>query len=199
MSAGFSRARCARDCCDCEATYYVLMRLVFRTLLISASMTLGSAAVANAQTTTAVPPADADHSIVYELGWAGSYSRAEGFHPKGATLAFEVTPIPDRLELECGVTAIRSGGVTETSIDLLFKKPWTISKRVEFMAGVGPEIIHATGTEAGTFWGLSAIADVMFWPKKNIGWYLEPAYEVAFRHGGTHPDVAFAAGLIIGR
>jgi hypothetical protein len=136
---------------------------------------------------------------VYELGWAGSYSLAEGVHAKGGTFALEVTPIPDRLELECGVTTIRASGSMETSVDLLFKKPWRISRTVEVMAGVGPELIHATGAEAGTFWGLSAVADIMFWPKKNIGWYLEPGYEVAFRDGSAHHGLAMAGGLIIGR
>ena len=144
-------------------------------------------------------PAERDHAIVYEIGWAGSYAPAEGFHPKGATFAFEVTPIENRLELEVGVTAIRFDGVTETSVDLLFKKPWTLSQTVEFMAGVGPELIHATGPERSTFWGLSAVADIMFWPKKNVGWYLEPGYEADFRNGATRSGFAMAAGLLIGR
>ncbi len=136
---------------------------------------------------------------MFELGWAGDYSSAEGSHAKGATFAFEVTPIPDRLELESGVTTIRANGVSETSVDLLFKKPWSFSKTVEFMAGVGPEIVHATGPDAGTFWGVSAVADFMFWPKKNVGWYLEPGYEADFRHATARQGFAMAGGLIIGR
>jgi hypothetical protein len=27
----------------------------------------------------------------------------------------------------------------EWSVDLLFKKPWTLSKKAEFMVGIGPE------------------------------------------------------------
>jgi len=158
-----------------------------------------AATVASAQSAAPVPPKDEDHSIVYELGWAGDYSRAEGFHAKGATFAFEVTPVPDRLELEGGVAAIRANGVTETSVDLLFKKPWTLSKHIEFMAGIGPDVIHATGAEAGTFWGLSAVGDLMFWPKKNVGWYVEPGYEADFRAGTTRQGFAMAGGLIIGR
>jgi hypothetical protein len=158
-----------------------------------------AANVANAQSVASVAPTDEEHSIVYELGWAGDYSHAEGFHAKGATFAFEVTPVPDRLELEVGVTAIRAKGVTETSIDLLFKKPWTISKHIEFMAGIGPEAIHATGAEAGTFWGLSVVGDLMFWPTKNVGLYVEPGYEAAFRAGTTRQGFAMAAGLIVGR
>jgi hypothetical protein len=158
-----------------------------------------TATVASAQSPPPTPASDDDHVIVFELGWAGEYSGAEGFHAKGATFAFEVTPVKDRLELECGITAIRANGATETSVDLLFKKPWSLSKRVEFMAGVGPELIHATGAEPGTFWGISAVADFMFWPTRNVGWYLEPGYEAAFRAGATRQGLAFALGLIIGR
>jgi hypothetical protein len=90
-----------------------------------------AATTAGAQSVSNPAPKDEDHAVVYELGWAGDYSRDEGVHAKGATFAFEVTPIPDRLELEVGVTAIRANGVTESSVDLLFKKPWTLSKHVE--------------------------------------------------------------------
>jgi hypothetical protein len=39
----------------------------------------------------------------------------------------------------------------------------------------------------------------MFWPTRNIGWYIEPGYEVTFRHRATHHGIAVAAGLLIGR
>jgi hypothetical protein len=67
------------------------------------------------------------------------------------------------------------------------------------MVGVGPELIHATGPEHRTFWGVSAVLDFMFWPTTNIGWYLEPAYEATFRNGTTQHGMGIAAGLLIGR
>jgi hypothetical protein len=175
------------------------MLRVLLSLAAALALSVTAAASAHAQSVLPAPSQGDDHSIVFELGWAGSYSNLEGFHPMGATFAFEVTPVPDRLELEAGVSAIRARGATETSVDLLFKKPWTWSRQVEFMAGVGPELIHATGPEAGTFWGISAVADLMFWPRKNVGWYLEPGYEADFRGSATRQGFAMAAGLIVGR
>jgi hypothetical protein len=175
------------------------MPCLLRAVVTVGVLSAAAPSLASAQSTVPKPAGDEDHAIVYELGWAGEYSAAEGFHAKGATFAFEVTPVKDRLELECGVTAIRATGTTETSVDLLFKKPWSLSRRVEFMAGVGPEVIHASGVEAGTFWGVSGVADFMFWPKPNVGWYLEPGYEAVFRAGATRQGFAVAAGLIIGR
>ncbi|MGH9423539.1 MAG: hypothetical protein ACRD3J_26430 [Thermoanaerobaculia bacterium] len=153
----------------------------------------------SAQVAAPFSPVEKDHAIVYELGWAADWSRSEGLQPKGGTVAFEVTPIENWLELEVGVTAIRSDGSTEIPVDLLFKKPWTFSPHFEFMLGVGPELIHATGPNHGTFWGLSSVLDFMFWPTKNVGWYIEPGYEATFRDSATHNGVGMAAGLIIGR
>lgn len=47
--------------------------------------------------------------------------------------------------------------------------------------------------------GLSAVADVMFWPRKDVGWYLEPGFENDFVHGRSRRGFAMAAGLVIGR
>jgi hypothetical protein len=136
--------------------------------------------------------------VVFELGGAGDWSPAEGFHP-GGTFAFEVTPIENWLELEIGVTAIRAASGTEIPVDVLFKKPWRFSPRFEFMIGLGPERIYATGPGQATFWGLSSVLDFMFWPRKNVGWYLEPGYELTFRDGAKHHGLAIAMGLLIGR
>jgi hypothetical protein len=174
-------------------------RRALRASSVAAVLIALAATCADAQSSVPAPPKDDDHVIVYEVGWAGDYSGAEGFHPKGATFAIEVTPLPDRLELEVGITAIRANDVTETSVDVLFKKPWRLSERIEFMAGIGPEVIHATGAEAGTFLGLSVVGDLMFWSKKNVGWYLEPGYEIAFRAGTIRQGFAIAGGFIIGR
>lgn len=159
-----------------------------------------SASILAAQSQTSSPQGavEADHTVVVEFGAAGDWSRAEGLHP-GGTVAVEMTPIEHWLEIETGVTAIRSAGSTETSVDLLAKKPWQFSRTVEFMAGAGPEVVHATGFGAATFWGAEVVADLMVWPRRNIGWYLEPGYEMTMRAGMRHQGLGIAAGLIVGR
>ncbi len=162
---------------------------------------IGAGSPALAQVKKATPATDddeRDHAIIYELGFAGEWSRSEGFHP-GATFAFEVTPIAGWLEVEIGFTAIRGDGAVEMPVDVLFKKPWQISPTFEFMIGLGPELVHVTGRDAGTFWGLSSVVDFMFWPKKNVGWYVEPGFEVTFREGATQRGLGIAGGLLIGR
>jgi hypothetical protein len=141
---------------------------------------------------------DTEHVVVYELGWEGDWSHAEGLN-HGATAAVEFTPIARWLEIEIGASAVHHADGTEYPVDVLFKKPWDLSRRVELMAGVGPEVIHATGPSSGTFRGVSAVLDLMVWPTKRVGWYLEPGYEVTFRQGTRVPGIAVAAGLLIGR
>lgn len=85
---------------------------------------------------------DREPAAVIELGAAANRSLTEGQSSFGPTVAVEATPIENWLELEAGVTPLFRRHSTEWSIDLLFKKPWTLSDKMEFMFGVGPEWIH---------------------------------------------------------
>ncbi|HUK34439.1 MAG TPA: hypothetical protein VLV86_11035 [Vicinamibacterales bacterium] len=96
------------------------------------------------------------------------------------------------------MSVVPHSGGAEIPVDLLFKKPWRISRTVEFMAGVGPEAIHSTA-DRRTFLGVSAIGDLMVWPTRNVGWYLEPGLERTFEPGAHQTGFALAAGLIVGR
>jgi hypothetical protein len=138
-------------------------------------------------------------AAVLELGGAAGRSLTEGQSSFGPTVAVEVTPIEDRLELEAGVTSLFRRHSTEWSIDFLFKKPWTLSDRVEFMLGIGPEWIHtnAFGTKMNSV-GAEAAPDFMFWSSKKhrFGWYLEPSYEYKFGSGHEH-SLGISGGLLI--
>ena len=142
-----------------------------------------------------------DHRIVYAAGWAGDrdISGGTGFQPAGASIGFEVTPIEGWLSIETSVEAHHSDEGTEMPIEVAFRKPWQLSKTVEFMAGVAPEIVRRFGASGETFGGVSFGGHFMIWPRPNIGWYAEAAYEVAFPQDGTHKSIAFAAGILIGR
>jgi hypothetical protein len=178
---------------------FTMFLRVAAVILGIASLTLpASVSAQDLNTHTRTPPDERDHALVLELGAAGDWSRAEGYHP-GGTFAFEVTPIENWLELEIGVTAIRADRSTEIPVDVLFKKPWRFSPQFEFMIGIGPELIHATGPDHATFWGLSSVLDFMFWPRKNLGWYVEPGLEVTFRDGAKRQGLGISAGLLIGR
>jgi hypothetical protein len=134
-------------------------------------------------------------SAIVELGGAGDWGLKDGGSSFGPTVAVEVTPIKDWLEIEAGVSSLFSGGRPEWSADLLFKKPYTLSDKVEFMIGVGPEW---TFTKEGTKIAGEVALDFMFWPSPNrkFGWFLEPSYSYSFSRGHEQ-SLGTSAGLLI--
>lgn len=138
-------------------------------------------------------------AAVVELGAAAGRSLTEGQSNFGPTVAVEVTPIENRLELEVGITPLFRRHSTEWSIDLLFKKPWTLSNKMEFMLGIGPEWIHtnANGLKMNSVGGEVA-PDFMFWAsrKHRFGWYFEPSYEYKFGPGHEQ-SLGISGGLLI--
>ena len=138
-------------------------------------------------------------AAVLEIGPAASWSLTEGQSAFGPTVAVEATPIENWLELEAGVTPLFRRHSTEWSVDLLFKKPWTLSDKNEFMIGVGPEWIHANAFGVKQDSVAAEVApDFMFWfsRKHRFGWYLEPSYEYKFGPGHEH-SLGINGGLLI--
>lgn len=136
---------------------------------------------------------------VAEIGGAISQSVTGGGTSGGPTFAVEFTPIEDKLEIEAGITPLFTVHSTEWDADLLFKKPWTFSKKVEFMAGVGPEWIHTSLNHiSANAAGAEGALDFMFWPSANrkFGWYLEPAYDYSFGRG-REQSIGISGGLLI--
>ncbi|MGA8441914.1 MAG: hypothetical protein WB762_01540 [Candidatus Sulfotelmatobacter sp.] len=85
---------------------------------------------------------DKDPIAIVELGAATNWNLSGGAATFAPNLAVEVTPIENWLELEVGVSPFYTRKSTEWDTDLLFKKPWTISRKAELMLGVGPEWVH---------------------------------------------------------
>src|SRR5450755_681112 len=83
---------------------------------------------------------DKEPSAIIEVGGAGEWSLQNGAASLGPSIAVEIEPIKDWLELEAGFTPLFSKGRSpEWSTDLLFKKPFTLSNTVEFMIGAGSD------------------------------------------------------------
>ena len=144
--------------------------------------------------------ADKDPAAIIELGAAASRSLTGGGASFGPNVAVEVTPIENWLEIEAGVTPLFTRHSTEWDTDVLFKKPWSLSKKAEFMVGVGPEWIHTR--EYGTTTdspGVEVAGDFMFWPsaKHRFGLYVEPGYDYSFGRGHEQ-SLGISGGLLIG-
>jgi len=140
-----------------------------------------------------------DHVAVIEVGGAGDWGLNGGAAAIGATVAAEVTPVEHWLELEAGVTAVPTRGRQQVSADFLFKKPFPLLPTVEFMAGLGPELTWKLGGAGNARSVATEVAlDLMIWPRKNIGCYVEPSYSLAGFSARSDRSVGVTAGLLIG-
>jgi hypothetical protein len=171
-----------------------------RLQFVKATKTLLLASLFLCSETALAQSVDKDPVAIVELGGAAGWNLNKGGASFGADAAVECTPIENWLELEAGVTPLFSRHhSTEWDTDLLFKKPWTLSKKAEVMAGIGPEWVHTRepGMRANSIAG-EAVLDFMFWPgrKHNFGWFLEPAYDYNFAPGHER-SFGISGGLLI--
>ena len=160
--------------------------------VLMASLTLGAGNVF-------AQSADKDPAAIIEIGAAPSQGLTGGGTSVGPDLAVEFTPIENWLEIEAGTTPLFSHGSTEWDTDLLMKKPWTLSEKAEFMAGIGPEWIHTSEHgRTNDSPGIELAGDFMFWPGRHkFGWFLEPAYDYSFGPGHEQ-SISISGGLLIG-
>jgi hypothetical protein len=160
----------------------------------------GQAAPQEAPTQVSTAVKDQENKAILEVGGATSWQVSGGAATWAPNLAAEIEPIENWLELEMGVSPFYTRHSKEWDTDLLFKKPWTLSRKAEFMFGIGPEWVHLkqggrwTNALAG-----EAAGDFMFWPtgKHHFGWYLEPAYDYSFA-SGHQKSLGISFGLLIG-
>jgi hypothetical protein len=169
-------------------------------LLLMCLPSHGQASSASSAGRTQKSVEDKEPAAIVELGAATSWNFSGGAAAFAPNLAAEVTPIENWLELEAGVSPFYTRESTEWDTDLLFKKPWTLSRKAEFMLGVGPEWVHLkkNGKASNSISGEVA-ADFMFWPtgKHRFGWFFEPAYDYSFA-GGHQQSIGMSGGLLIG-
>ena len=86
---------------------------------------------------------DTDDTVaILEVGASTNWNFNGGAATFAPNLAAECTPIENWLELEAGVSPFYTRNSTEWDTDFLFKKPWGLSKKAEFMLGVGPQWAH---------------------------------------------------------
>jgi hypothetical protein len=132
---------------------------------------------------------------IVEIGGSGSWTLS-GVSSFGPTAGVEFEPIKNWLEIEIGTGPMFGNGTREWDTDILFKKPFTLSDKVEFMIGAGPQWGSAFG--GSTKAGVEIAADFMFWPSpdRKLGWFLEPSYSYSFI-GGHEQSLGVNVGLLI--
>ena len=93
---------------------------------------------------------DKDPKAIFELGAATSWNLSGGAATFAPNVAAEITPIENWLELEAGVSPFYTHNSKEWDADLLFKKPWTISRKAELCLALARNgfILHEMGKGA---------------------------------------------------
>jgi hypothetical protein len=157
-----------------------------RVLLLLIAVLLFFTASAQAQ--------EREPTAIIEIGGADEWG-LQGATSFGPSAPVEFTPIKDWLEIEAGVAPIFSRGLTEWDTDLIFKKPFTVSDKLEFVFGLGPQWAFS---HEETRTGSELAADFMFWPTpdRKYGWFLEPTYSYSFMNG-REQSLSASVGLLI--
>jgi hypothetical protein len=132
---------------------------------------------------------------IVEIGGAGDWGLS-GRSSFGPSAAVEFTPIRNWLEIEVGAAPLFGNGHVELDTDVLFKKPFSLSDKVEFMVGAGPEWTY-TINGSGKI-GAEVALDFMFWPgpERKYGWFVEPSYSHSFSNGHEQ-SLGMSVGLLI--
>jgi hypothetical protein len=134
-----------------------------------------------------------------ELGAAIEWGLPGGGFSFGPSVGIEFTPIKDWLEIETSVSPVFGGGRTEWGTELVFKKPYSLSDKVEMMPGLGPAWLYKTGHgETTNSVGGVALVDFQIWPspERKLGWFIEPSYGYDF--GRQHEQsLGVTVGLLI--
>jgi hypothetical protein len=143
---------------------------------------------------------DEEPVAVIEIGGVPNRSLTDREWSSGPTVAVEITPVKNWIEIETGITRLSAPHSTEWSADFLLKKPWDLTKTIEVMVGIGPEWVNTKkdGVGINSLAG-EMVLDFMFWTsaKHKIGWYFEPSYDYSFR-AGHERSVGASIGLLIG-
>ena len=134
-----------------------------------------------------------------ELGVAAEWGLPGGGFGFGPSVGIEFTRIKDWLEVETSVSPLFGGGRTGWDTELVFKKPYSLSDKVEVMPGLGPAWLYKTGHgETTSSMGGVALIDFQIWPspERKVGWFIEPSYGYDF--GREHEQsLGVTVGLLI--
>jgi hypothetical protein len=118
-----------------------------------------------------------------EIGAAAEWAVPGGDFGFGPSVAIEYTLIKDWLEIELEVSPLFGLGRTDWDTEFVFKKPYSLSDKIEIMPGIGPAWLYRTsnGQNASSF-GAVALLDLQIWPspERTFGWFIEPSYTYDF-------------------
>jgi len=112
---------------------------------------------------------------------------------KRGAAAFVEYEALELLEIELGGQAVWGPAGRDLSVDLIFKWPHRLTPTLEVMIGAGPTVAAANGSS----FGFEAAIDVMWWPTRRAGLWIQPAYDF-YLSGRASNSYGATAGPMIG-
>lgn len=136
-------------------------------------------------------PEAAEHrDVILEVAPAGEWGLSDSKTSFGPSFALAVTPIEHQLEAEFGLSPMIDHGRADWEGEIVFKKPFELSKNLEVLVGVGPQ----WSTPSNSF-GAVAKFDLVYWKTSQIGLFMEPSYSYAF-NGEHEQNLTLKVGLL---
>ena len=164
-------------------------------MFLARAMSVGVAVVCLTAVQARAEEKEKEPLAIVEIGGSSNWT-VSGDSSFGPTVGVEFEPIKNWLEIEIGTGPMFGNGIREWDTDILFKKPFTLSDKLEIMIGAGPQWGSAFG--GSTKAGVEIATDFMFWssPDRKLGWFLEPSYSYTFV-GGHEQSFGVNVGLLI--
>lgn len=136
-------------------------------------------------------------SAVIKFGVEADRAIPGGAVNVGPTTAVEFAVIKEWLSIEVGGASLLTRGPTEWEGQVIFKKPFDLSKTVELMVGAGPSWSYAKGETGKT--GATFMLDFMIWPQveRKFGWFVETSYTYSLSKDHDR-SLSLSVGLLIG-
>ena len=136
-------------------------------------------------------------TAVIKFGIEGERAIPGGAVNFGPTTAVEFAVIREWLSIEVGGASLLTRGPTEWEGQVIFKKPFDLSKTVELMVGAGPSWNYAKGETGKT--GATFMLDFMIWPQveRKFGWFVETSYTYSLSKD-HEKSLSLSVGLLIG-
>ncbi|HYA76936.1 MAG TPA: hypothetical protein VED83_08500 [Burkholderiaceae bacterium] len=159
---------------------------------------LGAAHIARAHESEETESAkEKEEGSVLEIGATNEWTVRNGSGANaGASVGWELTVIPEWLKVEVGGDALVTSGTNALSGVVIFKVPYELSPTTELMVGAGPKWTRKlNGPDQGWYSGAEVDVDFMFWPRKDLGWYVQPDWSAVPRTG--EQSVGITVGLLI--
>lgn len=127
-------------------------------------------------------------------------SMQDGGNNYGTSIGVEFIAIKDQLEIEISTTYLGSNHPRQLSQEILFKIPFDLTPSLEFDLGVGPQFGRLFDNQNGASnqIGASFAAELMYWPTKKFGYYINPEFGFGLGSSSGERSFGLSVGVLVG-